>query len=65
LDFIFYDFSIIYYDFQIFSQNKYKINIKKKHPEKQPERSYVCFEKIGEELCPVFSSRGKTDFCES
>ena len=22
LDFIFYDFSVIYYDFQIFSQNK-------------------------------------------
>jgi hypothetical protein len=37
--------------FQRFNQNKYK---RKKTLEKQPERSYVWFENMGEELCPVF-----------
>jgi hypothetical protein len=44
--------------FQRFSQNKYKRK-GEKPPTKQPGRSYVRFEKMGEELCLVFSSGKK------
>jgi hypothetical protein len=44
--------------FQRFSQNKYKRK-RENHLEKWPGRPYVWFEKIREELCPVFQFREK------